>query len=104
TDEGYRYGYVDYQGKEILEPEFNELERIVEIEDDKNVYLIAAKNGQYGVVKNTENIINNEYQSITYDSKNQVFIIEKSKKYGIAKLDGQVIVPVEYNQIDITGI
>lgn len=104
TNEGYRYGYVDYQGKEILEPEFNELERIVEIEDDENVYLIAAKNGQYGVVKNTENIINNEYQSITYDSKNQVFIIEKSKKYGIAKLDGQVIVPVEYNQIDITGI
>lgn len=104
TEEGYRFGYVDYQGKGILEPEFNELERIVEIEDDKNVYLIAAKNGQYGVVKNTENIINNEYQSITYDSKNQVFIIEKSKKYGIAKLDGQVIVPVEYNQIDITGI
>ena len=104
TEEGYRYGYVDYQGKEILKPEFNELERIVEIEDNENVYLIAAKNGQYGVIKNTENIINNEYQSIMYDSKNQVFIIEKSKKYGIAKLDGQIIVPVEYNQIDITGI
>ena len=104
TEEGYRFGYVDYQGKEILKPEFNELERIVEIEDNENVYLIAAKNGQYGVIKNTENIINNEYQSIMYDSKNQVFIIEKSKKYGIAKLDGQIIVPVEYNQIDITGI
>ena len=104
TEEGYRYGYVDYTGKELLPPEFNELERIVEIEDNENVYLIAAKNGQYGVIKNTENIINNEYQSITYDSKNQVFVIEKSKKYGIAKIDGQIIVPVEYNQIDITGI
>ena len=104
TEEGYRYGYVDYKGKEILKPEFNELERIVEIEENENVYLLAARNGQYGVIKNTENIINNEYQSITYDSKNQVFVIEKSKKYGIAKLDGQIIVPVEYNQIDITGI
>ena len=104
TDEGYRYGYVDYQGKEILEPEYNELERITGIEDNDNVYLIAAKNGQYGVIKNKENIINNEYQSIEYDSRNEVFVIEKSKKYGIAKLDGQIIVPVEYNQIDITGI
>lgn len=104
TNEGYRYGYVDYQGKETLEPEYNELERITAIEDNNNVYLIAAKNGQYGVIKNTENIIKNEYQSITYDPENQVFVIEKSKKYGIAKLDGQIIVPVEYNQIDITGI
>lgn len=104
TEEGYRYGYVDYTGKETLKPEFNELERIIEIEDNDNIYLLAARNGQYGVIKNTENIINNEYQSITYDSKNEVFVIEKSKKYGIAKLDGQIIVPVEYNQIDITGI
>ncbi len=104
TKEGYRYGYVDYNGKELLAPEFNELERIVDIEDNENVYLIAARNGQYGVIKNTENIINNEYQSITYDAENEVFVIEKSKKYGIAKLDGQIIVPVEYNQIDITGI
>ena len=104
TDEGYRYGYVDYKGRELLEPEYNQLSRIEEIEDNDNVYLIAAKNGQYGVIKNTENIINNEYQSITYDSKNGIFVVEKSKKYGIVKLDGQVIVPVEYNQIDITGI
>ena len=104
TNEGYRYGYVDYTGKETLKPEFNELERIIEIEDNDNIYLLAARNGQYGVIKNTENIINNEYQSITYDSKNEVFVIEKSKKYGIAKLEGQIIVPVEYNQIDITGI
>ena len=104
TNEGYRYGYVDYQGKEILKPEYNELERITAIEDNNDLYLIVAKNGQYGVIKNTENIINYEYQSITYDPENQVFVIEKSKKYGIAKLDGQIIVPVEYNQIDITGI
>ena len=104
TEEGYRYGYVDYNGKEILEPQYNELERIVEIEENENAYLIAAKNGQYGLIKNDENIINNEYQSIMYDAKNKVFVIEKSKKYGISKLDGKIIVPVEYEQIDITGI
>lgn len=104
TEEGYRYGYVDYKGKELFAPEFNELERISEIEDNDNAYFIAARNGQYGVMKNTENIINNEYQSITYDSKNEIFVVERNQKYGIAKLDGKIIVPVEYNQIDITGI
>ena len=104
TDEGYRYGYIDYKGEILLEPEYNELSRIAEIKDDENAYLIGAKNGQYGVIKNKETILNNEYQSIRYDTSNNVLVIEKSKKYGIAKLDGQVIVPVEYNQIDITGI
>ena len=104
TDEGYRYGYIDYKGEMLLEPEYNELSRIAEIKDDENAYLIGAKNGQYGVIKNKETILNNEYQSIRYDTSNNVLVIEKSKKYGIAKLDGQVIVPVEYSQIDITGI
>lgn len=104
TDQGYRYGYIDYKGSLLLETEYNELERITDIEDNENAYLICAKNGQYGVIKNKDNILNNEYQSIRYDKSNDVLVIEKSKKYGIAKLDGKIIVPVEYNQIDITGI
>ena len=97
TDQGYRYGYIDYKGSVLLETEYNELERITDIEDNENAYLICAKNGQYGVIKNKDNILNN-------DKSNDVLVIEKSKKYGIAKLDGKIIVPVEYNQIDITGI
>lgn len=104
TEQGYRYGYINYKGKLLLEPEYNELERIVEIKDNENSYMIGAKNGQYGVIKNKENILNNEYQSIRYDPSNNVLVIEKSKKYGISKLDGNIIVPVQYNQIDITGI
>ena len=48
--------------------------------------------------------VTNQYQSIRYDATNHVFVIEKSKKYGIANLEGKLIVPVQYNQIDITGI
>ena len=55
-------------------------------------------------MKNDEELIPNEYQSIEYDESNRVFTIEKSKKFGIANLDGKVIVPTEYNQIDITGV
>ena len=39
TDNGYRYGYMDVNGKVILKPEYNETSRIVDINDEKNVYL-----------------------------------------------------------------
>lgn len=104
TDDGYRYGYVDKDGKMILKPEFNDLLRISEIVDDKNAYIIAAKNGQYGLYKNKEQIINNEYQSITYNTSDNTLTVEKSKKFGVATLEGNVIIPVEYVQIDSTGI
>ena len=104
TDEGYRYGYINYDGKLLLEPEYNQLSRVIGIEDNENAYILCAKNGQYGIIKNTEELIKNEYQSIEYDESSKVFTLEKSKKYGIADLNGNIIVPTEYDQIDITGI
>lgn len=104
TEEGYRYGYINYEGKLLLKPEYNNLSRVIGVEDRQNVYIICAKNGQFGIMKNANELIPNEYQSIEYDESNKLFTIEKSKKYGIANLDGKIIVPAEYNQIDITGI
>ncbi len=104
TEEGYRYGYINNKGKDIIKTEYNQLNRVTSIDDSNNVYLIVAKNGQVGVMKNKDIIIPNEYQSIVYDSNNKVFEVEKSKKFGIYNMEGKQIVPVEYDQIDITGI
>ena len=101
TEEGYRYGYIDVDGNEVLKPEYNELSRVAEIKEDKGMYFLAAKNGQYGVYKNSEQIINNEYQSISFN--NNLFLLEKSKKYGVADIDGNIILDVKYSQIDING-
>ena len=103
TNEGYRYGYVNYKGQKVLENEYNEISRINDIDDDENAYLISAKNGQYGVIKNKEQILNNEYQSIRYDGTNNLFVIEKSRKFGVADINGNVIIEPTYNQIDIKG-
>ena len=103
TNEGYRYGYVNKDGKVILNNEYNEISRINDIEDNKNVYLICAKNGQYGVLKNKEEILKNEYQSIRYDKTNNLFVVEKSKKFGASDINGNIIIEPTYNQIDITG-
>lgn len=104
TDEGYRFGYVDYKGKTILQPEYNEISRITNVENKEEIYLIVARNGQYGLLKENDAIINNEYQSISYDETNNLLTLEKSKKYGVANLSGEIIVPIEYNQIDINGV
>ena len=104
TSEGYRYGYINYKGKTILKNEYNQLSRIVEIDDNENAYIICAKNGQFGVNKNDKELMQNEYQSISYDEVNNLLIIEKSKKYGIATLEGNVIVPAQYSQIDVSGV
>ncbi len=105
TEEGYRYGYLNRKGKEILKTEYNKISRVTSKVDDKeNAYLIYAKNGQYGVNKNQEKIIESEYQSISYDENNDVFVLEKSAKYGIANIEGKQIIPVEYDKIDINGI
>lgn len=103
TQEGYRYGYINYNGKLILKPEYNELSRITDIMDNENAYLLCAKNGQFGVNKNEKEIVKNEYQSISYDKTNDLLVVEKSKKYGIALLDGKIIVPAQFLQIDVIG-
>ena len=49
---------------------------IIDIKDD-NIYLIASKNGQYGVYKNSNQVLTTEYQSISYNKPNNLFVIEK---------------------------
>ena len=103
TENGYRYGYVNTDGTVLLEPEYTEVSRIINIKNNDNIYLIVAQNGQYGMVKNQEQIIGNEYQSISYNSESNTLTLEKTKRYGIATLEGEVVIPVQFSQIDSTG-
>ena len=104
TENGYRYGYIDVNGNVILEPQYNEVSRIIDVKDDNAIYLITAQNGQYGMFKNTEQIINNEYQSIAYNNGNGTLTLEKTKQFGVATMDGNIIIPIEFTQIDSTGM
>lgn len=46
TKDGIKYGYISFQGKELLEAKYNEITRLNK-EDDKNIYLISSENGKY---------------------------------------------------------
>lgn len=79
TDEGYRYGYVNIEGKQTIDNKYNDLYRIIEI-NDKNIYIICAENGKYGLLKNGKKVINNEYQSLLYNEKHKHNNSSKRKK------------------------
>lgn len=102
TEEGYRYGYVNIEGKEIIGTKYNDLYRITEI-DSESVYIIYAENGKYGLSKNGKQIIDNEYQSIIFNESNNTLTALRGKKYGVISIEGKVIIPFEYKQIDTTG-
>jgi len=104
SDTGYRYGYIDYKGQVILLTEYTGIERVTEIQDDKNIYLIAMKDGQAGLIKNKKNILNHEYEDILYNLVNDVFIIQRNGKQGIVSKNGETKIQPEYDDIVFGGI
>ena len=77
TEEGYRYGYINVNGKQILENKYNDLYRITDI-DSEDIYIICAENGKYGLTKNGKQEIKNEYQILTYNESNNTIIDTKT--------------------------
>ena len=84
TDEGYRYGYIAYNGKTIIENKFNEINRISK--KDKDIFLIVSENGKQGFYKNSKKILEHEYTDIDYDDEMDLLIVQKNKKYGVYTL------------------
>ncbi len=102
-EDGYRYGYISYEGKKLLDTVYNDIRRVIDIEGD-DVYTIASNNGQYGLLKNKETLIDFKYQGIEYNSTNNLLIINRGTKYGVYTLTGEEIVPIDYKTIQFNGI
>lgn len=102
TSEGYRYGYYDCDGVQVLGEEYNQITRLTQIKND--IYLIVAKNGQYGVFVNNSKIISQQYQSIDYNQDLQIFIVERTAQFGAINLKGSEIIPIEYSELVVNGI
>ena len=104
TSNGYKYGYINHSGKELLKNEYNNITRITENPEYNDIYLIARKGGQVGVIKNDKEIIKFEYQDITYDSGLELLIDRKGEKYGVYNMEGNQILKSVYNEVWVKGI
>lgn len=103
TEQGYRYGYINSQGKQVLDTMFTNVKRITEVKDDNNTYLITYKNGQAGLLKNGQTVIENEYEDISYDVTNNILVLQKNAKQGVYDLAGNMILPIQYDNIETMG-
>ena len=91
VEDSYKYGYINSNGKVLLDTQYTEISRINEIIDDKNIFLLVFKNGQAGIVKNNKTILNYEYEDISYNAYNNMFVIQRNAKSGIADIKGKII-------------
>ncbi len=103
TNEGYRYGYISNSGDKLLDTNYNNIKRVIDIQG-QDIYIIASSNGQYGLIKNKETLIDFKYQGIEYNATNNLLIINRGAKYGVYTLTGQEIVPIDYKTIQFNGI
>ncbi len=103
TEDGYNYGYIDSNWKELLDTKYTSISRILDIESD-DTYLIVSNNGRYGVIKNKNEEIGFEYQSIKYNKDINSYLVEKNGQYGVININGDKIIDVKYKNIKVNGI
>ena len=104
TSDGYRYGYMNCKRKKLLNTEYNEIIRLGGIgseNTDKDVFLVAKKDGQYGLVKNKKIMIDFRYQSIDYSGVNNLFIVTRSKKTGVYNSEGKKVMATKYDEVQV---
>lgn len=97
-------GYIDHNYKIKVDVKYNELYRLNEIEDSQNIYLLAYENGQAGIIKNNELLVECKYNNIEYNVLNSSFIVQKGNQYGLIDLTGQEIIPIMYDKIVFEGV
>ena len=96
TQDGYRYGYMNNYGRVLLKTEYSELYRLNQLDNKKDIYIVARKDGKYGIVKNKKIVIDFDNQNIDYDNRMQLFIAQKNNKYGVYELSGKQILERRY--------
>lgn len=102
TNTGIIYGYINYEGKMLIEPKYELITRCLEYEED-DVYLIFMNNGKKGVIKNKKIIIKPKYQSINYYNVSHIFVVNKNGKYGFFQNNGDVILEPIYTDCSLAG-
>ena len=103
SEDGYKYGYLNESGKQILDIKYNKIERILDIKSE-DVYLIAYENGKGAVIRNKKELTGYEYAKIEKVESEDLFWVNKAEKYGIIDLNGKIILNTEYEEVFVEGI
>ena len=101
-EENGKYGLVDFNGKLILNPEYDNIYALSGVQ--KNI--IIEKNGLKGLVNTSmgEIIIQPEYADISTltDSYENGYIVVKDGKYGVISADAKMVLEPIYDEVKHT--
>lgn len=96
-------GLINFEGKEILKPEYNDIEWQEYYQEHGGFYFITLRNGKYGVTNmNGEEILPESERKILplRDESLSYFIYENDKgKQGVIDKYGNLITDVKYKEI-----
>ncbi|MCI9365573.1 MAG: WG repeat-containing protein [Clostridia bacterium] len=94
-----KYGLADFSGKEILNPEYEEIEPIEGIENS----LLIKKDEKYGLCDTSGNIIIDakykKIEKIEENYKNGYIVVDENDKYGIIGFDKSIILECNFEEI-----
>ena len=95
-----KYGMINFEGKEILQPEYETIEAVAGI---KNAILVQ-KDGKYGVVdkegKAMTDIAYTEIKPLGKDNKSGYIVKDEQGKYGIIDYSKNQVLPNQYEGIE----
>ena len=95
-----KYGLIDLEGKEILNPEYDSIEVISGIKD----ILKVEKENKYGIVNlEGKQILDNNYLEISIlgeDSKSGFIVKNDQNLYGVINYSGEIALECKYENID----
>lgn len=94
-----KYGLIDFDGKEILACEYDEITALNGVQSN----FLVKKDGKLGLVNEKgQTIINTEYSNIlTLEEgyKNEYIIVDDNNKYGLISTSGKVLIEPKYEMV-----
>lgn len=92
-----KYGIVDTANKQIVEVKYESVEKVF-----KNDYYVVTESGKQIIVKKDgTKVLSGDYDKIVAILQNPEngVIYQSKNKYGVMKLDGQVLINAEYDSL-----
>lgn len=97
-DENNKYGLINYEKQQVLPNEYEKIEKVY----GKNLYVIEEA-GKDKLINNEKNVVLEKdfdeiKQILQYSEDGIIFI--KDGKYGVMNVNGDIIIPAEYEEIN----
>ncbi len=99
-NENGKYGIIDYSNAQILEAKYDSVEKIY----GNDMFVVTVVGKQKLVNKSGEDILTTGFDSIKQILANQenAVIFEKSNKYGIMNVSGEILIDAQYDYLKET--